>query len=111
MKRQAYSEQEIAFIQESAQAGKPLEDIRKEILEKFGVNRPESAIKVFAKKVGVAAHKLVKTKGGKTTVSLVCVTCGKTREINTTQPEIYTPEVRKTWTCSLCPKKTAGNQA
>ena len=106
MKRVPYSAEEVALIQERAEAGIPLEEIRKEILEKFQVNRPEAAIKVFAKKAGLKAERLVKKHGGKITVTLTCAQCGKKNEVTTTKPEIYTPEVRKTWTCSFCPKNS-----
>ena len=36
------------------------------------------------------------------TVDMICTKCKETYPITTTNPELYTKEVRKDWVCLLC---------
>lgn len=49
--------------------------------------------------------KVKKSRKNWKTIHLTCTKCKKSREITTTSPEIYTPEIFKTYICIFCKYK------
>ena len=98
-----YKPQEVKFIIDSAREGLAPQVIQKEVLKKFEINRPIGAIKSFIKKGGgEVVFQMRRHKSGISIIRLKCCNCRKPFSIDTSNPDMYTPEVRKTWKCVFC---------